>query len=164
MTSEAAEELLFASLAADNAAAFYADLVAHLSRALGRQIRLVNEPAWHIREQQLHRGEAHLGVVCGLQYVLARHRDDEPGIDLLAAPVMRGSRYRRKPVYFSDVVVQAGHPLADSRICLEQASRSTSAPRTQATAWSATRLPCAATRAISSAHSSNRVPTNARQR
>jgi ABC-type phosphate/phosphonate transport system substrate-binding protein len=41
--------------------------------------------------------------------VRSRERGDEPGIELLAAPVMRGSRYGLEPVYFSDVVVRAGH-------------------------------------------------------
>jgi phosphonate transport system substrate-binding protein len=53
--------------------------------------------------------QAHLGVVCGLQYVYSRERGDAPGIELLAAPVMCGPRYRRQTVYFSDVVVHAQH-------------------------------------------------------
>jgi phosphonate transport system substrate-binding protein len=48
----------------------------------------------------LYRGEAHVGVMCGLQYIHARD------VELLAAPVMRGTRYRNQPVYFSDVVVR----------------------------------------------------------
>jgi phosphonate transport system substrate-binding protein len=109
MTGETSEPLLFASLAADNATAFYADLVAYLARALGRPMHLDDEPAWQIREQRLIRGQAHLGLVCGLQYVRSRERGDEPGLDLLAAPVMRGHRYGLAPVYFSDVVVRVGH-------------------------------------------------------
>jgi phosphonate transport system substrate-binding protein len=110
MTSEAPEELLFASLAAENAATFYADLVGYLSKALGIPTRLTDEPAWQVREDQLIRGQGHLGVVCGLQYVRSRQAGDEPGIDLLAAPVMRGRRYGLRPVYFSDIVVRRGHP------------------------------------------------------
>jgi hypothetical protein len=41
--------------------------------------------------------------------VRSRERGDEPGMELLAAPVMRGGRYGLGPVYFSDVVVRAGH-------------------------------------------------------
>ena len=78
---------------------------------------LCDEP-WQVAEQRLYRGEAHLGVVCGLQYVLALDRGEQPGMDLLAAPVMAGARYGGQPVYFSDVVVRADSParsLADLR-------------------------------------------------
>src|SRR5579862_4791943 len=109
MISNPPSELLFASLAAANASAYYANLVAYLSQALGRSMRLVDEPAWQVREHQLIGGQAHLGIVCGLQYVRSRERGDEPGIELLAAPVMRGHRYRLEPVYFSDVVVHVEH-------------------------------------------------------
>lgn len=109
MSSGASEPLVFASLAADNARAYYANLVAYLSQALGRPIRLADEPAWQLREQRLIQGDAHLGLVCGLQSVRSRERGDQPGIELLAAAVMCGQRYRREPVYFSDVIVHAGH-------------------------------------------------------
>jgi phosphonate transport system substrate-binding protein len=106
-TQVATDALLFASLAADNAQAFYCDLVAYLAEAVHHSIRLSDEPRWQAREQQLVRGQAHLGIVCGLQYVHSVERGDEPGIELLAAPVMRGQRYAAQPVYFSDVVVRA---------------------------------------------------------
>ena len=89
----------------DNAAAFYAGLVAYLSVALGRPMRLLDDADWQVREERLVRGQAHVGLVCGLQYVRSRERGDDPGLELLAAPVMRGHRYGFAPVYFSDVVV-----------------------------------------------------------
>src|SRR6266540_3996757 len=95
-------ELMFASLAADNAAPFYRGLGAYLAAALGRSVRLLDEYPWQERERMLMRCEAHVGVVCGLQYVLAQH-----DLKLLAAPVMRGQRYGQRPVYFSDVVVRS---------------------------------------------------------
>jgi hypothetical protein len=109
MTTGTSEARLFASLAANNATAFYADLVAYLARARDRPMRLDDEPVWQIREQRLIRGQAQLGLVCGLQYVRSRERGDEPGMELLAAPVMLGGRYGLEPVYFSDVVVRMGH-------------------------------------------------------
>lgn len=109
MTSEAQHELLFASLAADDTRRFYAELVAYLSLTLGQPMRLSDEPAWQVREQCLIRGHAHLGVMCGLQYVYDFRRGEGPGLELLAAPVMCGLRYGLEPVYFSDVVVKAEH-------------------------------------------------------
>jgi phosphonate transport system substrate-binding protein len=102
-------ELLFASLAAENTAEFYADLVLYLSDAVGRPMRLDAATAFDVRERRLTRGQAHLGLVCGLQYVRSRERGDEPGIELLVAAVMRGARYGLRPIYFSDIVVRAGH-------------------------------------------------------
>ena len=49
-------------------------------------------------------------MVCGLQYVGWFDRGDEPGVELLAAPVMAGARCGGKPIYFSDVVVRADSP------------------------------------------------------
>jgi phosphonate transport system substrate-binding protein len=108
--ADAPEALLFASLAADNLLVFHRGLAAYLSDALRYSIRPVEDPSWQVRERQLLGGQAHLGVVCGLQYVYSIERGDEPGMELLAAPVMRAPRYGLQPVYFSDVVVRAAHP------------------------------------------------------
>jgi phosphonate transport system substrate-binding protein len=110
-------ELLFASLMADNALGFCQDVAAYLTARLGITTRVLDLP-WLECERRLYRGQADFGVVCGLQYVGAVDRGDEPGIDLLAAPVMRGARYANRPIYFSDVVVLRDHParlLADLR-------------------------------------------------
>jgi phosphonate transport system substrate-binding protein len=96
-------DLLFASLAADNALPFYRSLVDYLAGALRISVRLVEDVPWQQRAAMLRRGEAHLGVVCGLQYVLWRS-----DLELVAAPVMLGERYGGLPVYFSDVVVRRG--------------------------------------------------------
>ncbi|HEY2593039.1 MAG TPA: hypothetical protein VGK33_03975, partial [Chloroflexota bacterium] len=102
--ADAPDVLLFASLAADNTHAFYRHLAAYLSGVLQYPIRPVEDPSWQVRERQLLRGQAHLGVVCGLQYVYSIERGDQPGLELLVAPLMRGPRYGLRPVYFSDVV------------------------------------------------------------
>jgi phosphonate transport system substrate-binding protein len=113
-----ADKLLFASLMADNAVEFCRDLAAYLSIRIGFTVKVVEDAPWQECERQLYRGAAHLGVVCGLQYVCAVDRDEQPGIELLVAPVMRGARYAGEPIYFSDVVVRRGNPassLADLR-------------------------------------------------
>ena len=55
------------------------------------------------------RGEVEIAVICGLPYVQKADRG-EPPLELLAAPVMVGGRYGRRPVYFSDVVVRQESP------------------------------------------------------
>ena len=104
-----ADALLFASLAADNAAPFYRALVDYLSERLSWPMRMLDEVPWQERERRLYRGQAHLGLVCGLQYVYSVERDEQPGVELLAAPVMSGQRYDGRPIYFSDVVVGQEH-------------------------------------------------------
>jgi phosphonate transport system substrate-binding protein len=114
-------EVVFASLAADNAAPFYRGLVQYLSAALGTPVRLLDEAPWQERFRWLHRGQAQLGVVCGLQYVGAEH-----ALELLGAPVMRGLRYGGRSIYFSDIVVRRDlaansfHALAGARFAFNE--------------------------------------------
>src|SRR5205823_6543754 len=104
------ESLAFVSLMADNAVDFCRTLADYLARRIGRQMRVLNDLPWQECEQKLYDGQADLGVVCGLQYVCSVDRGDVPGIELLAASVMRGPRYLNRPVYFSEVVVRQDHP------------------------------------------------------
>jgi phosphonate transport system substrate-binding protein len=113
-------ELVFASLMADNAAEFCRALAGHIGSRTGIGVRVLEDTPWQERERRLYCGQADLGIVCGLQYVNAVDRGEVPGIDLLAAPVMRGLRYANCPAYFSEVVVRrdhAAHSLADLRGC-----------------------------------------------
>jgi phosphonate transport system substrate-binding protein len=112
------DQLLFASLMADNARSFYRDLVAYLHARTGLKVRLIEDAPWQECEQRLHQGSAQLGAVCGLQYVYAVDRGAQPGLELLAAPVMQDARYENRPVYFSEVVVRRDNvaaSLADLR-------------------------------------------------
>ncbi|HZS07601.1 MAG TPA: PhnD/SsuA/transferrin family substrate-binding protein [Blastocatellia bacterium] len=76
----------------------------YLSARLDAPVELVNDIPWQERERLLDAGEIHLCWICGLPYIWKADRPDSP-IELLAAPVMRGERYRQRPVYFSDIVV-----------------------------------------------------------
>src|SRR5207237_7976447 len=104
------DALLFVSLMADNAVDFCRDLAAYLALCIGRPMRVLDDLPWPESEQRLYDGQADLGVVCGLQYVYSIDRGDFPGVELLAAPVMRAPRYMDQPIYFSEVVVRANHP------------------------------------------------------
>jgi phosphonate transport system substrate-binding protein len=106
----AADELWFASLMADNAVDFCHALAAYLAARIGIPMRVLDDLPWQECEQRLYSGQADLGVVCGLQYVDSVDRGDVPGIELLAAPVMRALRYANRAVYFSEVVVRWDHP------------------------------------------------------
>jgi phosphonate transport system substrate-binding protein len=104
------DEFIFVSLMADNAANFCHALAGYLAAGVGTPMRVLDDLSWQKCEQRLYAGQADIGVVCGLQYVYSVDRGDVPGIELLAAPVMRALRYANRPVYFSDVVVRQDHP------------------------------------------------------
>ena len=104
----------------ENALAFCHDLAAYLGRVLIASVHVAHDAHWQDAELRLYRGQAHLGIVCGLQYVLSADRGDMPGVDVIAAPVMHAARYENRPIYFSDVIVRRDNParsLADLRGC-----------------------------------------------
>jgi phosphonate transport system substrate-binding protein len=107
--ARAGDGLLFAALMADNAVDLCRALAAYLAAKIGTPMRVLDDLPWQECEQKLYGGQADLGVVCGLQYVQSVDRGDVPGIELLAAPVMRGPRYANLPIYFSEVVVRKDH-------------------------------------------------------
>ena len=64
-------------------------------------------------------GEVDVGFICGLPYVQLMWDSPAP-VELLAAPVLQGARYRDLPLYFSDVIVRHDshyHGFADLRGC-----------------------------------------------
>jgi phosphonate transport system substrate-binding protein len=77
----------------------------HIAERLGIPIEFVDQVPWQERERLLDAGQIHAGWICGLPYVRKVDRSPPP-IELLAAPVMAGSRYGGRPVYFSDLVVR----------------------------------------------------------
>ena len=85
------------------------DLADYLSEKLGQEVKPVINIPWQERETRLDKGEINFCWICGLPYVQKIARKN-PNIDLLAAPVFYGERYRIQPVYFSDVVVRYDSP------------------------------------------------------
>ncbi len=51
-------------------------------------------------------GQADVGFLCGLLYIHMTAWNACP-VELLAAPVLSGARYQKRPLYFSDVIVRA---------------------------------------------------------
>ena len=77
----------------------------YLSEQMNIPIKFVDNLPWQNREEQFDRGEIHVCWMCSLPYIWKADRAS-PGIELLAAPVMKPARYQDQPVYFSDIVVQ----------------------------------------------------------
>jgi phosphonate transport system substrate-binding protein len=85
--------LRFATFLAPNMLPVYRFLTAQIGQRLGRPVELVMGRSF----DQFERGEADLGVICGLPYVwLAARRP--PPVEPLAAPVLAGDRYGGQPV------------------------------------------------------------------
>ncbi len=81
----------------------------YVAARLSLRTEFVQDLSWEDRERQLDAGKIHVAWICGLPYVWKKDQMDHK-IDLLAAPVMKGNRYRNRPVYFSHVVVHRKSP------------------------------------------------------
>jgi phosphonate transport system substrate-binding protein len=103
--------LRFATFLAPNMLPVYRFLAARIGERLGRRVELVLGTSF----DQFERGEADLGVICGLPYVWLADRRPRP-VEPLAAPVLAGGRYGGRPVYYSDVIVSRDSPIG----CLEE--------------------------------------------
>lgn len=99
----------FVNLQAPNAAPFWRAVATWLGEATRRPISLETDGHWTDWRDRLATGEVELGTICGSYYV-SWAAEQPPAVTLLAAPVMAGSRYGGRPVYFSDVVVRADSP------------------------------------------------------
>jgi phosphonate transport system substrate-binding protein len=96
----------FATFLAPNMLPVYRSLAERIGDRLGRPVELVVGTSF----DQVERGEADLGVICGLPYVWLADRHPPP-VEPLAAPLLAGERYGGRPVSYSDVIVHH-----DSRI------------------------------------------------
>ena len=103
--------LRFATFLAPNMLPVYRFLADRIGHRLGRPVELLVGSSF----DQFQRGEADLGVVCGLPYVWLADRQPRP-VEPLAAPVLAGDRYGGRPVYYSDVIVRRDSPIT----CLEE--------------------------------------------
>ena len=78
-----------------------------VARAVGARLGIETELLDGTSCDRFATGEGDVAFLCGLPYVeLAT--GPEPPFELLAAPVLSGSRYGGRPIYFSDVIVHAG--------------------------------------------------------
>jgi phosphonate transport system substrate-binding protein len=98
--------LRFATFLAPNMLPVYRFLADRIGHRLGRPVELVVGRSI----DEFERGGADLGVICGLPYVWLADQHPAP-VEPLAAPVLAGTRYGGRPVYFSDVIVRHDSPI-----------------------------------------------------
>jgi phosphonate transport system substrate-binding protein len=110
-TAQGNSPLRFATFLAPNMLPVYRFLATRIGECLGRPIELTVGTSF----DQFQRGEADVGVICGLPYVWLAARQPAP-VEPLAAPVLADDRYGGRPVYYSDVIVRRDSPIT----CLEE--------------------------------------------
>lgn len=97
--------LRFATYLAPNMLPVYRCVADYVGRWLGCRVELTVGESF----AALERGEVEVAFICGLPYIHLARQSPSP-VELLAAPVLQGERYRGQPIYFSDVVVQHDSP------------------------------------------------------
>ncbi len=97
--------LRFATFLAPSIFPVYQFIAEYVGQRLGCVTQLVVGESFG----QFASGDVDIGFICGLPYVQLTQLDPPP-IELLAAPVLRGERYRGRPVYYSDVIVRRDSP------------------------------------------------------
>lgn len=105
----------FATFLAPNMYPVYQCVVDYAGKRLGCRTELITGESFAVFEQ----GEVDAGFICGLPYVHLTGGKESP-VELLAAPVLQGARYRGLPICFSDVIVRRDSPyrvFADLRGC-----------------------------------------------
>jgi phosphonate transport system substrate-binding protein len=93
--------LRFGTFLAPNVYPAYEFIANYVGRALGVSSEIVVGESF----DQFEEGDLDVGFICGLPYVYLT-RQETPPVDLVAAPVLKGSRYRGEPIYYSDVIVR----------------------------------------------------------
>jgi phosphonate transport system substrate-binding protein len=105
-TDQGGAPLRFASFVAPNLLPLYRFMAERIGGRLGRPVEVMVGTSF----DQFERGEADLGVICGLPYVWLAAQQPPP-VEPLAAPVLAGERYGGRPVYYSDVIVHRDSPI-----------------------------------------------------
>ncbi len=82
------------------------DYIAHYT-----SIRMSSHTTLHTGQTlaEFASGQVDVAFLCGLLYVRMTQQPDCP-LELLAAPVLLGPRYKHRPVYYSDVIVRRDSP------------------------------------------------------
>ena len=80
-------------------------IAAYLAQQLNLEAEFIIDPPWEECLQGILTGQIQIGWMCGYPYV-RETAVSTPTIELLALPVLAGTRYQNQPIYFSDVIVR----------------------------------------------------------
>lgn len=94
------------SYLAPNWFAFYQAVIDALARSLSINIQLQQGECDPLDDPLLLQDQLDLAFICGLPFI-RHHRVNPRQLQVLAVPILSASRYVDRPIYFSDVVVNA---------------------------------------------------------
>lgn len=97
--------MLVVSYLSPNWFGFYKEVLAYLGRVLGIETQLQQGKCDSLEDPLLLLDQLDLAFICGLP--LIRYCQEVPQLQTLVAPVMLSPRYQNRPIYFSDVIVNA---------------------------------------------------------
>ena len=100
------DQLRLVSYLAPNMFGFYEAVGAYLSRVVGAQIQLVQSQYDPLDDPMMLQDQLDIAFICGLPFA-RRQREVSTQLQALVAPVMQAHRYQNRPVYFSDIIVNA---------------------------------------------------------
>src|SRR6266511_2333468 len=91
--------LTISTCMAPNMDGFCCELAGYLAEKLSTPVDLKIDIPWQERERMFDAGKIQLCWICGLPYIWKA--DEHPGrFAPLVAPVMAGSRYQDRPIYY----------------------------------------------------------------
>jgi phosphonate transport system substrate-binding protein len=99
------QTIRFATYLAPNIYNTYARIARYVEEKTGHPTTLIVGQSF----DQIADGQVDVAFMCGLPYATLAESPACP-FELLAAPVLRGERYQRRPIYFSDVIVRKESP------------------------------------------------------
>ena len=114
------DKLRFVSYLAPNLFWFYETVGAYLGCVLGVETQIVQSQFDPLEDPLMLQDQLDVAFICGLPFVQLNHSAQ---LQALVAPVMQASRYQDRPVYFSDIIVNADSSLmtfddlADKILC-----------------------------------------------
>jgi phosphonate transport system substrate-binding protein len=100
------DKLSLVSYLAPNMFGFYEAVSTYLSGVLGVKTHLVQSEYDSLEDPMMLQDRLDIAFICGLPFA-RRHRVVPNQLQALVAPVMQASRYDNRPIYFSDIIVQA---------------------------------------------------------
>src|SRR5260370_10258928 len=95
-------ELVFAPYLAPCLQPVYEFVARRVGEKLRRPTRLIVGESF----EQVRTAKVDFAFLCGLPYVRLK-RENPAGVEAIAARIVQGERYDKRPVYFSDVIVPA---------------------------------------------------------
>lgn len=100
------DQLNLVSYLAPNMFWFYQTVGAYLERFFNIKLNIVESQYEPLTDPALLQDKLDIAFICGLPFI-QYYRNFPEQIQALVAPVMQAQRYQNRPVYFSDIIVNA---------------------------------------------------------